>query len=114
MTETSSTTRDTVAMTAPIGMYAVAQHMIDAQLPAPWGIDAPSRCAGEDAVRISLSSLALPAWLASIHVDSETHTPATVPGFVHSSYAGRLPNGVRVLLKAARRVEDQHLRLVTA
>lgn len=107
-------TADNIAKTAGIGMLDVARHMLEHHLPAPKRIEAPTAAIGENAIRVSVSSFDLGEWLASITVDAETHVPASVPGFTHSSYAGRLPSGIRVLIKCARRSPATPLTVVPA
>lgn len=107
--------RDNVAATAPIGMYAVAQHMIDHRLPAPMSITGPTQCTGENAILVGVFSHQVDAWVETIEIDVTTVTPTlNVTGYERVAYDGRLPDtGIRISVRCARRTVS-HLRAVGA
>jgi hypothetical protein len=103
-----------IAATTTIGFHAVAQHMLDYDLPAPYGIDSPNACSrAHDAILVSVPSTALDAWLETIVVDDEDTRPSDFAGYTKSTYIGRLPDtGVRVHVLVSRKATE--LRAVTS
>lgn len=82
--------------TIGIAMYAVAQHMLDHQLPAPVTIDQPRLILGERAVIVIVNSEDSTPWLDSMVVDEERVAgPSEVmAGREHVTYDGRIPSAV--------------------
>lgn len=83
------TAQDTRALTVPIAMYAVAQHMIDRSLPAPISIDSAG-VTRERLVKVAVSSVDLDAWLDSMVVDDELHEPRPDRSWERVAYTGRI------------------------
>lgn len=80
MTDSNS---DTVARTTTFAMYAVAQHMLDHRLPAPFSIEAPAMCrqtTGARRVKILIPSSAATEWLDSVIVIDERTRLVELPG----------------------------------
>lgn len=94
----------TTAATTTLAILAVAQHAANYDLSIN-GIDAPI---GDKAVRVSVPSTNLDAWLDSIVVDQDPVVrSAPVAGYESVVYGGHLasPIGdVRVTISTARRV----------
>lgn len=111
MSSTLNGHRDTVAATAGLGMYAVARHMLDHKLPAPYSIDAPTPWFDPERITISVHDAGLFAWLDSIVVDGETAKPVENPlrttAYEIVKFDGRLPaaiGDVAVTVKVVRPV----------
>lgn len=79
---TSTTKQDTAAKTAPLAMYAVARHMLDHELPAPFSISPPTF--DDQVVKVAVPATALDAWVDAIDIDAET-------GFVTEPVAADAP-----------------------
>lgn len=72
-------TPDTVTKTAGLAMHAVAQHMLDHRLPAPFSIAMPIRCPNHghpQRIKIGISSTDITEWLDSVLVVAERTEPA--------------------------------------
>lgn len=123
MADTDSTSGDTVAKTATFAMYAVAQHMLDHRLPAPFSIKAPSVCPAETGTRrvtIAVPSSAATEWLDSVLVVDERTRPAVVPTdvmkragrWIHVEYDVLIPSPLGDVAATIALVRGSELALV--
>jgi hypothetical protein len=102
----TSTEQERIERVTPVALYAVAQHMLDHQLPAPFAIDAAR--SDNSGVRVSVYSPDLDAWLDSIVVDEETTRPISRLREI-VDYRGRLLASVgyvQVTVSCSRSIEQ--------
>lgn len=112
------TGQDTVAKTAPLAMYAVAQHMIDRRLPSPRAIRAPRPGVEDARIRIDVYTDDLESWVqatAAAYLSSETRVAQDGARVVIVRFVGRVPSAigdVAVVIRIAQRVHTPSLELV--
>lgn len=111
------TAQDTVALTTPYALHAVAKHGLDRRLPAPQAIRRPR--VGERTVRVSLFVEDHEAWVEATDADYlSTETVGAHGRSVVVRWAGRVPTAVgdvAVELQIVQRVGEipaRPLRLV--
>lgn len=117
--ETSTTKQDTVAKTAGLAMYAVAQHMLDQRLPSPIAIRGPRRCPGADrAVQVDVYVADLDAWIDATDATYLRTQTTTIDGerFALVTHEGRVQSAVgdvSVLIRIAQHVDPPARQLVS-
>lgn len=104
---------------APLALYAVAQHMLDRNLPAPQWIKAPrpGSCTAEKRVEVAVFSSALDEWLDSLIVDDEHHRPLTdlepsMGRWEVVEYDGRIPTAIGDVAVVVKVTQPVRLSLV--
>lgn len=84
---------------APIALAAVAAHCVEHKLIAPHTIEVPAL--GDSEMRLRLSELSVPSWLATVQVDSreeETVDLGASRSYQRVRAIAALPVGIRVTL----------------
>lgn len=113
MTETTSTSSDTVTKTTPLAMHAVAKYALDQRLPAPQAIRRPR--VGQRAVRVDLFVGEHEEWVQAL--DAEYLSTTTIGEHGRSvavRWTGFVPSpvgNVEVELRIVQRVSDEPSRL---
>jgi len=101
MTE-AHTTSSTFQAQYPLALAALATHMLEHGLPAPYAID---QAHGEIVVRLTGGVNAVEAWIVSVAVDRETNEDTDLGGVegLRSAWLVRLPDtGFRFTFVAYR------------
>lgn len=99
----TTTQADNITATLPLGILALAQHMVDHTLPAPYSIDAPNPCLGDKTLIVRLGGSDLVPWLESLHLDSAHSEPCSLADYQRERYECRLPDsGVQVTVTSLR------------
>jgi hypothetical protein len=111
------TASDTVAKTTTLAMYAVAQHMLDRRLPAPFSIAMPVRCARHghpQRIKIGIPSADITEWLDSVLVVTERTEPALIDGirWIREEYDVLVPSPVGDVAATIALVRQADLELL--